>query len=490
MSLIDELRHSCGFHITQAFMEDKELVNACAQQLQPLTALSVYNILLARDLRRHHGALTPYFPADSYNATLDFQLPTNDTDMHAVVLQIVAMANINQPGKHRDEDIQPRLLAITLSDGHNKMLGIEFEMLHDISISKCAPGCKLLYRGGRVRKGKVLLTSTNCSFLGGEVPHILEAWQADKNAKHMRSLGFRYPAASANGDQPPKFEVHLRSDHAATASFINSPASKQDNTGTVPSTSIETAISVSAAIASLPIPISLQSAARLKTRGAGMKGAQSHHPQHRNTVALEQRKEFLNVSQIVQQQQQSTFHDDSAERSRNAINNHQEIRRYDRHDKTHSIEGNDDERINFPRCGNGGRGSFGSPDCRDMRCSGSGERGFVPVVEDTLPWSPLAIPAAADFPALPPSLRPHQRQVEVRQEMTSSEGRYASSAAAVSVTLPRPPTQPQPGGTVGLGDYHFKIKSSKNQNKSWTCACCTFMNNPQMSYCEMCESTR
>jgi hypothetical protein len=235
----------------------------------------------------------------------------------------------------------------------------------------------------------------------------------------------------------------------------------------------------------------------------------------------------ISITEIVHQQD---YVKDVTENSSKDVSSSQEFRAYDRQDNT---DATDDDRRRQVTCGGrsgrggGGRGgSFGGSGDREARYSEGdfitevaaadfpvlpsssrppyqiaaaarlemGAPCEVPLSQTALPhFEAPTVPVAADFPALPPSSRP----IAARREMAPSEvGHYASRAAAsassASATASRnvPSSETLPGGTVGLGDFQFKIKPSKNQTKSWTCACCTFVNDPQMSYCEMCESKR
>ena len=250
-----------GFSLKEtALTDNKELPKT-------LDHSTLFRWLLGQDIRRFSALLHPFFPPDLHNITnslLSTSLP--------VALQIVTISNIGQPGKRRDEDVSPRLMAITLSDGHSKAVGIEYEHLLDISIASCPPGSKVLYRGGTIRNGKLLLTPTNISYLGGEVAHLLEAWKADKNAKRMRSLGLR--GGSSDGkkseDYPPQFDVKLGNSRSTGSSSSHRPqlvighaTSSSHPTNLAGSSSSNVvgsggAVSVSSTVSSLPAPISSQ----------------------------------------------------------------------------------------------------------------------------------------------------------------------------------------------------------------------------------------
>lgn len=147
--------------------------------------------LLEMDLRQH---LKAYFPLDINSSTDGLELKG------PVVLQIISVGNISQPLRSRDENAQPRLLSIVVSDGTTKVTGLEIEPLSDINAST-PPGGKVLYLGGTVRYGKLLFTPNNFQYIGGLVNHLFETYQANKRAQKMRSVGII--------EGPPQFEISL-----------------------------------------------------------------------------------------------------------------------------------------------------------------------------------------------------------------------------------------------------------------------------------------
>lgn len=147
--------------------------------------------LLEMDLRQH---LKAYFPLDINSSTDGLELKG------PVVLQIISVGNISQPLRSRDENAQPRLLSIVVSDGTTKVTGLEIEPLSDINAST-PPGGKVLFLGGIVRYGKLLFTPNNFQYIGGVVNHLFETYQANKRAQKMRSVGII--------EGPPQFEISL-----------------------------------------------------------------------------------------------------------------------------------------------------------------------------------------------------------------------------------------------------------------------------------------
>ena len=61
--------------------------------------------------------------------------------------------------------------------------------------------------GGIIRFGKLLFTPNNVKYLGGVVNHLLEAYQANKIAQKLRSIGINQKSRGIEG--PPQFEIKL-----------------------------------------------------------------------------------------------------------------------------------------------------------------------------------------------------------------------------------------------------------------------------------------
>lgn len=161
------------------------------------TFVSIKKRLLEIDIR---NISKPFFPLEINSSMDGIELKG------PVVLQIVKVENITQPLRRRDENTQPRLLAIQVSDGTTKVTGIEIEQLSDINAST-PPGGKILFMGGIIRFGKLLFTPNNVKYLGGVVNHLLEAYQANKIAQKLRSIGINQKSRGIEG--PPQFEIKL-----------------------------------------------------------------------------------------------------------------------------------------------------------------------------------------------------------------------------------------------------------------------------------------
>jgi hypothetical protein len=127
-----------------------------------------------------------------------------------VVLQVSSVANISQPAKRQHEDSNPRLLLIKLTDGHTSAYAMEYEAISTLS-TKLPPGTKIKLSGEtKVCHGKLLLTPSNVSVLGGCVDHLLRAWQTNRQTQISRNKkGSKGSERQEDGDTPPDFEMKI-----------------------------------------------------------------------------------------------------------------------------------------------------------------------------------------------------------------------------------------------------------------------------------------
>jgi hypothetical protein len=174
------------------------------ERLNFQSAQQLREYLLNSDLRRSPSVVKPYFPVDilSGQKSLSLQGP--------VVLQILSVSNIAGPSKRKYEDGHPKFLLLSLTDGHTKVYAVEIESIPGLK-SMTSPGTKILYLGGEAVKGKILLSSSNTKLIGGEVPHLVEAFLANINALKYRELqsGSKGAKLLSRIQQPPKFEFTL-----------------------------------------------------------------------------------------------------------------------------------------------------------------------------------------------------------------------------------------------------------------------------------------
>ncbi len=217
-TVFDQLRNF-GFHLA-----DEYIAQETAASGEHLTNFNAFKQLLLKSDLRKQPCLRPYFPPEMPGSAMATTLSG------PIVLQITGIVNVAVASKRKFEDTSDRILSITLTDGHTKVTGIEMERLSDLKANS-PPGGKLLYLGGAVVRGKLLLSPSNCRYLGGEVSHLLEAHLANINAMKFRDMTSNLQKSKmskvSNGvGMPPKFELKLMTEEAPVKANVGKQASK------------------------------------------------------------------------------------------------------------------------------------------------------------------------------------------------------------------------------------------------------------------------
>eukprot|EP01039_Chlorochromonas_danica_P007606 gene7606-8406_t len=177
MASLFEQAKAFGFHLSEEYIQS-ESARIESDGVSYRDFASLQKALLLSDLRK---LLTPFFPASLAAAQ------ASEMVVGKAVLQIVSIVNIALPSKRKFEESSGRLLAVTLTDGHSKVVGIEMEHLSDLH-ANTPPGGKVLYSGGPAVRGRLLLTRANLRYLGGEVSFLLDAHQANITALRFRAM--------------------------------------------------------------------------------------------------------------------------------------------------------------------------------------------------------------------------------------------------------------------------------------------------------------
>lgn len=191
--------------------------------------------LLDTDIRREPHPQTSFFPSNSNNSNFHGKVIIRDSASSSssssssneeiiylrrpIVLQVTSLSNITLPPKRKLEESYPRMLSIGLTDGKTRLTGIEFSKIPNIK-ANMAPGFKVLYSGGEIVRGKLILNESNCKFLGGVVSYLVEAHQANLTVQKYRSLfkGITSTSGSKKSNNnssvlcvtsPPKFQFEL-----------------------------------------------------------------------------------------------------------------------------------------------------------------------------------------------------------------------------------------------------------------------------------------
>lgn len=130
------------------------------------------------------------------------------------MVQISKIADVTQPARFQ-EDFEAgkwRLLSFDLTDGEQKMKGIEYVSLQKLEIGiHLAPGTKLLLYSTdkmplKAQNGHLLLRPESVQLLGGYVEKLVEGWKASKEVEETRMLwkteGIKKRDKAAGGPPP------------------------------------------------------------------------------------------------------------------------------------------------------------------------------------------------------------------------------------------------------------------------------------------------
>ncbi|CAG2196770.1 TDRD3 [Mytilus edulis] len=104
------------------------------------------------------------------------------------VLQIQKIRNVAAPKDNEESQGAPRLLKLTLTDGHLNCNGVETEKLDKFGVN-VPPGTKVLLKGTvAVEHGILLLNNKNCHLIGGRVEKMAENWELKKMLSKQSKL--------------------------------------------------------------------------------------------------------------------------------------------------------------------------------------------------------------------------------------------------------------------------------------------------------------
>ncbi|XP_033127516.1 tudor domain-containing protein 3-like isoform X2 [Anneissia japonica] len=161
-----------GWHLTSNGLQ------RCKDGLPIGNADAVIKNALNIDLR-HIG--DKFLPADINKGKMDaLQGPC--------VLQVLKVRNIAAPKINEGSTFAPRMIKVSLTDGHTTCTALEVEPIPKISV-ETAPGTKLHLSGSiPMHRGFLLLNGGNTKCLGGKVEELYSKWQVAKSlATHSRS---------------------------------------------------------------------------------------------------------------------------------------------------------------------------------------------------------------------------------------------------------------------------------------------------------------
>lgn len=95
-----------------------------------------------------------------------------------LVVQLVALTNIAAPSINQSGGGE-RMLMLRLTDGHSKLVALEYERCPSLSLNT-PPGTKIRLSNVPIRRGKLLLNPSNTTVLGGHVSALVESWRTQR----------------------------------------------------------------------------------------------------------------------------------------------------------------------------------------------------------------------------------------------------------------------------------------------------------------------
>ena len=205
--LLDELR-ALGLHLTadglqtvRTEIKQSNLVSMPAAGERKLSAEDVFNHAINRSLK---GIAAP---------CLDELKKSSSSGSVAVldglrVLQIVASRNVSAPESRPDSTANPRLLDLTLFDGHTRAHAIEYSACPSLKEAQLPPGVKLVLRDVRCLHGVLLLEPRAIVRTCGAVDKLAESWKIKQDADAQRAFVSQLEVGE---EAPPAFvPLHLQ----------------------------------------------------------------------------------------------------------------------------------------------------------------------------------------------------------------------------------------------------------------------------------------
>ena len=118
-----------------------------------------------------------------------------------VLLQVSSARNISAPSIRQHDQQHPRMLGVTLTDGHAKCQAVEYSPIKEINLKDLLPGTKIIVRDLELVDGVALLTAEHIVRICGRVESIARAQQMKDQAATLRQRMFR--ASLEDGEEPP-----------------------------------------------------------------------------------------------------------------------------------------------------------------------------------------------------------------------------------------------------------------------------------------------
>jgi tudor domain-containing protein 3 len=150
----------------------------------PSSAKEILADVINRDIKDFGDA----FLADLVAAASDSGVLSTGTRGH--VLQVMKIRNVAAPKSNEDNHAAPRMLKMTLTDGHANCHAVELSKIEKIALTS-APGTKVRLRPGAdlpFKNGFLQLHTGQLEVVGGRVEFLAEKWEtARKLAQFTRA---------------------------------------------------------------------------------------------------------------------------------------------------------------------------------------------------------------------------------------------------------------------------------------------------------------
>lgn len=112
-----------------------------------------------------------------------------------LIVQLQKVRNVSAPKANEESGAAPRMLKLTLTDGHSTCHAVEIDRIPALTLNT-PPGTKILLKSKSgedtipVCSNFLLLNAERAEVLGGKVIHMIEKWELNRSlAKHKRGGG-------------------------------------------------------------------------------------------------------------------------------------------------------------------------------------------------------------------------------------------------------------------------------------------------------------
>jgi hypothetical protein len=148
--------------------------------------------------------------------------PLLPASMDRIILQIDEVVNVGSPQETRREKGSKRLMKLFLTDGRNNIIGIELSSIIGLEADSPAGSKLVLFNKPQIKRGAILLSPSNCRFLGGESLRLadntkLTTTAIDVSLTNQDEQPVRVVASSANTTLPTRPQHQQPSNTSASS---------------------------------------------------------------------------------------------------------------------------------------------------------------------------------------------------------------------------------------------------------------------------------